>query len=1142
MAEKKFDVYQKKAVETKLNSVVSAGAGSGKTTVLSQRFLELIKTGMNVDEILTLTFTKKATVEMSSRIYKVLEKDAPEQAANFYKANIKTLDAYCSSVAKMGAHLFGISPDFKQDNFVKSEALNMALPFILEHRDNYAIQNLVKTNDYQKIAEQIFVEPVLKHSTVTSPIDFDEAVKKQEKEIIRVWQKITKKADSLIHQLYTAFDCYQGNRNLVFFKNLKAELEKEFPLTPELTEKIIEEGNTSRITIYSNAVNSLAAVRAGTGKDTVEFKEILKELKDECDVLNQIVTWIENFKIMAELTPLLKEFQKKINDLKRTTSCLLFSDISSLALKILKECPEIRRIEKNKYKAIMIDEFQDNNSEQRDMLFLLAENPERMEKTIPSVDELCSDKLFFVGDEKQSIYRFRGADVEVFRSLSECFPEGNLNLATNYRSSPALIAGFNTIFGGIKYPLSAKENVPSVFPSPDAKDILPYEAVYNEVFIPEEKKKELSLCSEKELKEIYSPKIHIALYDKNQKQQSGFLSGEEAEAQWVAEKIESLTSGENAEYKPGDIAILFRSYSLQPMYERALLSHNIPYSSETVMGIFSDGPVNDITALLKICVYQGDTFSYAKYLSSPFVNLSVEEINSIIILNEPFFEFDAEKILSGKNLESYANGKKLFLEIKDFVQKNSLTETISKIWYEYGYRYETLWNKTVEMYGKFYDILFELASGAEQQNMSLTEFIELIESYKADEDRLEDMDIPFEQVSGVRLMSIHKSKGLEFPVVFVCGSHKEGKANQNSGVVHFNKEFGISINSSSEKNYFFESMKQEENSKNIAELRRLAYVALTRAEKEVYITNGSYDEAAKISENPNSIFKLLMPVIEYFKGDEENTPFDFFEIPKARRSFSNSQKRRNNRKSRMALLEEISEQHLYEKQKGQVIEKDLPAQKYILPSQLHDKDEETSPLENLEISSETPFPKINEIVLSTIPETKDGTEERRPGFDFSNFGTIAHSYMEAAINGTEPEISHREFAGLENNASAVSEIKNICHQMMETFLKSPLGQSAQKSSWKKTEFSFRSRVNSSIVKGIVDLVFQNEDGTFTIVDYKTNQHIKPEIYVEQLSCYRQAVAAIMNVKNPDSIKCFLYYLRFGKEVEITEQCNKFSLP
>ena len=82
MAKKKFDVYQKKAVETKLNSVVSAGAGSGKTTVLSHRFLELIKTGMNVDEILTLTFTKKATVEMSSRIYKVLEKDAPEQAAN----------------------------------------------------------------------------------------------------------------------------------------------------------------------------------------------------------------------------------------------------------------------------------------------------------------------------------------------------------------------------------------------------------------------------------------------------------------------------------------------------------------------------------------------------------------------------------------------------------------------------------------------------------------------------------------------------------------------------------------------------------------------------------------------------------------------------------------------------------------------------------------------------------------------------------------------------------------------------------------------------------------------------------------------------------------------------------------------------
>ena len=113
----KFDKYQQYAIDTVKNSVVSAGAGSGKTTVLSKRFSELIKNrNLHVDEILTLTFTKKATVEMSSRIYKVLKSECPEEAANFYKANIKTLDSYCASVAKQGCHFYGISPDFIQDD------------------------------------------------------------------------------------------------------------------------------------------------------------------------------------------------------------------------------------------------------------------------------------------------------------------------------------------------------------------------------------------------------------------------------------------------------------------------------------------------------------------------------------------------------------------------------------------------------------------------------------------------------------------------------------------------------------------------------------------------------------------------------------------------------------------------------------------------------------------------------------------------------------------------------------------------------------------------------------------------------------------------------------------------------------------
>src|SRR5574344_1354551 len=133
-----FDDYQKKAIEVGINAVVSAGAGSGKTTVLSERYAHLItEKHYCVYEILTLTFTKKATVEMSDKIYKVLKQKAPEQASVFFNANIKTLDSYCNSVAKTGAHLYGITPDFTQDDdLINQQVYNMALPFILENRDN----------------------------------------------------------------------------------------------------------------------------------------------------------------------------------------------------------------------------------------------------------------------------------------------------------------------------------------------------------------------------------------------------------------------------------------------------------------------------------------------------------------------------------------------------------------------------------------------------------------------------------------------------------------------------------------------------------------------------------------------------------------------------------------------------------------------------------------------------------------------------------------------------------------------------------------------------------------------------------------------------------------------------------------------
>ena len=131
---------------------------------------------------------------------------------------------------------------------------------------------------------------------------------------------------------------------------------------------------------------------------------------------------------------------------------LTFSDSAELAVDVLKNFKEIRTTEKKSFKAIMIDEFQDDNQLQRNLLFLLSEKPDVLEDNIPSPESLDQEKLFFVGDEKQSIYKFRGAEVSVFRQLTEDLNSDGASLVTNYRSDPALIAAFNTIFGGFDYP------------------------------------------------------------------------------------------------------------------------------------------------------------------------------------------------------------------------------------------------------------------------------------------------------------------------------------------------------------------------------------------------------------------------------------------------------------------------------------------------------------------------------------------------------------------------------------------------------------------------------------------------------------------------------------------------------------------
>ena len=156
-----------------------------------------------------------------------------------------------------------------------------------------------------------------------------------------------------------------------------------------------------------------------------------------------------------------------------------------------------------------------------------------------------------------------------------------------------------------------------------------------------------------------------------------------------------------------------------------------------------------------------------------------------------------------------------------------------------------------------------------------------------------------------------------------------------------------------------------------------------------------------------------------------------------------------------------------------------------------------------------------------------------PKFSYENFGTVAHAYMEAAVkNQKEAEYSAKELCGLDGKEEYIQKVKNICLQMQKAFVESEIGKEVMASEWKKAEYEFRGKLDGKLVRGVIDLVYKNPDGTYTVLDYKTNQTLQPELYYEQLSCYRRIISNMLGLPL-EKILCKLYYLRFSRVVDIT---------
>ena len=1263
----KTNEEQFNAVQMLKNAVVAAGAGSGKTRVISYRYAYLICVrGYKVAEILTLTFTDKAATQMHEKIYEVLKEIAEHKEVDtsiqrakqaledFQDARIQTLDSYASSIVKNQGRLYGLSPDFIIDlEKTREEAEREALQFALEHKENQHLKNFIGTQNFESKAKSLFAQTIDTQSSLSKAINFEKDFEKQKKHILHEYGTITKKIKDFFQTAFSIFNEIDDKKEMTSaaYKNLalfyQDNTELVFPPLDSIASFFHDENKTLKQELYAclKTFYTFQKIDNRTKKEgpLLDIKNIIRESKILYAELSSIILYIFNAPTTQELYKLLSLFQEKWNTKKRRSLILSYKDISDLALEILTHHYETRESEKQSYKAIMIDEFQDNNLEQKNLLYLLAEKPVSKKDfmpEIPSENQLEPEKLFFVGDEKQSIYRFRGADVSVFRGLQEAF-DSSIQLSTNFRSHPSLITSFNSLFGGADYPQSMKSFIQnqtgerildvdktraSIFLKPshiiEGEEFPLFEAEYHGVRA--QNAKEKLIQSEDEIQAAIHFCFHVSEGEETEEDtgeseeknkatkntssnEDETLTKDEAEAFFTANKISELIKNSEGELSFSDFVLLFRSYTKQNYYEKYFRNLGIPYISESIRSFFSDAPVNDIFSLLRLLVFPYDSLAYASFFHSPFVRLSLEGVNTCIYFlknkteseTPNLFDTGIVESLNEEDKERFLSAKERFENLELLSKQLNVGELLSHIWYTEGYRYETLWNKDVALFSELYDFLFELACRLDRKGQGLVDFIKILDELESGESKLEDMDIPLERAGAVRMMSIHKSKGLEFPIVFVCGFANEARRFGSGDDVYYDENFGLSLNFPKDpliqdcsSNYFYVKSKALTELKEQAEIRRLIYVAFTRAEKALYVTasiNLTKEDKKNIAkledENSNQIegilrvkYKAQMDAAE--KPDRKYISKEFSKPGNIMLSFlypilndflePNILKPNNSIKP--FLLEEIP----------QYLESDVEKKKKRLRHSLSDMQKITAPLyieykekKIHEEKSHYVYPsnfekEENTTLFSYNKLLPKGKENQYAELDavfasFTNkqfapedFGTIVHAYLEAHQKNSEPRLPKNILSSLSPKQENI--VKESAEKMLEGFLKSSLGKKVIESPWVKSELSYaqvierKEKTNTDtehkIIRGSIDLVFEEKNEEehpldkskkiFHVVDFKTDSMIKPEQHYAQLLFYKKALVALKQVPE-ENIVLHLYYLRQDIDIELEDNLQNLSL-
>lgn len=1035
--EKKLNDEQKAVVFADKNCVVSAGAGSGKTTVLSYRFLRLVMDNeIKCDRILTLTFTRKAALEMKERITNRLldnrDKIKPELIENLSSAHISTIDSFLSEIVRHDCVKYGLSRDFSllSDDEENDLVMSLALSFLEDKNNRKYVTALSKIYSPNNVINEFFL-------MINKYLSF--LTNHKAEDMIKVLSDyVNKKVKKQKNDIDYVLNTFEGR-----IIGEKGELYNDFM-------KEWDSGAIPEKLFFFDARHNKSYIDG--------VKEELKDLRDVYTEFTSFVKVQNNLDKDFIYYQAIESFGESLIKEKRRRSLLTFTDISEIALDILVNNKALRTHYKNAFDKIMIDEFQDNNDKQKKLLYLLAEKKDKFVKPCPSILDLEPNKLFFVGDDKQSIYRFRGADVSVFRALRDEIKNSgglNLSLSTNYRSQKKLIDHFNFIFNRVF--ANASED---------------YEALFENT---------------KYARNSEEARIEVALLDRSTILLEG-LSSDECEAEFIADKIIEILTTNNylvngKRVKPSDIAILMRGSGNQWQIERSLKSRNIPYQILESRSLMLEGLSSDFYSYLQYLVYPEDRIAFANILASPFVRISDRGLKEALNNEEISLEEDRIK---------YDRFLTLFNEIKQKLYSYSLSQLLVKIYIESGYKAYIELKSRYKAYSEHFDYLFEYAKSFDEGGYSLSDFVRMLRSTVGTSERTREAKVLKEKLDGVQIMTMHKSKGLEFPVVF-C-SFLGGKGRNNDKPALYTSDGHIIFDSTKiTKDYLNKSDKDRDN----AELKRILYVAMTRCENYL-IMSGSY-KLKKDGSLDGSIGKLLTT---YLNASGECKDVVSLTIPPLE-DFNYSSKLESSEKNVVNInsLEEANNKALEFEN--------------IFQNDFDYTSKRVKVTENDEIKYG--FDRINLPVFSS-----DEIIKKYSAFD--KFGTLAHLAMELSMK-------KEDLSSLDCDISELKKENDLILDDIKTFV-SNFYSSELYNKWVKgcecdEEVRFYTYVSSSdsILEGVIDLIVFKDDYNL-IIDYKTDRTKNITDHKAQVVQYVKTASDIY--KKP----CYgtLFYLR-EREIE-----------